>query len=350
MNIWNENIIYSTKKDEYSFLGLPNLIWSFIIVSELLKEGDNMGMESAYKNKTLGLNDVDLAEITAFLNRKKGEVFWALERQEGLSNKELAAVVDTTPTSLSNILLKFENFSYSLIEGKSRGRKRCYYLTGLAREYVCLLKEMGKDDEKKNSIYQQEEWLLRQRFKDALEQLKIRYEEQWEAVIEDILVRRIFCLEDVGEAEDKILVNEIIFVMETALENEYDGSVDFCMKVLSPSVILSKRLEEYLQYFYVFTPFYKKFQQEKEGNAVGRIFRMMILDGETKQCEQEILRLGLEKEQGHQLGVAIQQIKKYCHERKEELVYEKLQQLMPGRSQLNIFLASWICYCNGQNK
>lgn len=320
------------------------------MINELFREGDNMGIESTYKNTTTRLNKVDMAEITTFLNRKKGEVFWTLERQEGLSNKELAMAVDTTPTSLSNIILKFENFSYSLIKGKSSGRKRCYYLTELAREYVCLLNETGKEDERKTSIYQQEEWLLRQRFKEALEQIKTRHGEEWEAVIEDILIRRILCLEDVGEAEDKRLVNEIIFVIEMALEKEYDGSVDLCMKVLSPSVILSKRIEEYLQCFYAFTPFYKKFQQENEGNAVGRIFRTMILNGETNQYEQEIQRLGLEKKQGCQLEMAIHQIKKYCHEKNEELVYEKLQQLMPGRSQMNIFLASWICYSNEQSK
>ena len=110
-----------------------------------------MGLESTYKSNTTRLNEVDIAEITAFLNRKKGEVFWTLEKQEGLSNKELAVAVDTTPTSLSNIILKFENFSYSLIEGKSRGRKRCYYLTELAREYVCLYNETGKEDEKRIS-------------------------------------------------------------------------------------------------------------------------------------------------------------------------------------------------------
>ena len=304
-----------------------------------------MGFESTYKNKTARLNEADLAKITAFLNRKKGEVFWKLEQKEGMSNKELAAAVETTPTSLSNIILKFENFPYRLLEGKSSGRKRCYYLTELAREYVCMFSG-DEENENSNSIYQQEEWILRQRFKEALEQLKTRHDEEWEAVIEDILIRRVLCLEDVCEAEDKRLVGEIIFVIEMVLEKEYDESVDLCMKLLSPSLILSKRIEEYLQCFYAFTPFYNKFQQEKEGNAVGRIFKMMILDGEQNQCDQELQRLGLEKKQGHQLEMAIQQIKKYCHELREELVYEKLQQFMPGRSQMNIFLASWICYYN----
>lgn len=321
-----------------------------IIVNELYQEGDNMGLESIYKNDAVRLNEVDMAEITAFLSRKKGEAFWALERQEGMSNKEWAVAADTTPTSLSNIILRFENFSYSLIEGKSSGRKRCYYLTELAREYVYLLNKIGKEDEKGSSIYQQEEWLLRQRFKEALEQLKLRHGEEWEAVIEDILIRRILCSEDIGEAEDKKLVNEIIYVIEMALEKEYDGCIDLCMKMLSPSVILSKRIEEYLQCFYAFTPFYKKFQQEEEGNVAGRIFRIMILNGETNQYEQEIQELGLEKKQGHQLEMAIQQIKKYCYEQKEGLIYEKLQQLMPGRNLMNKFLASWICYFNEQSK
>ena len=77
---------------------------------------------------------------------------------------------------------------------------------------------------------------------------------------------------------------------------------------------------------------------------------MMILDERTNQYEQEIQKLGLETKQGYRLEKAIQQIKKYCHEQREELVYEKLQQFMPGRSQMNIFLASWICFCNEQNK
>lgn len=309
-----------------------------------------MGLESTYIKETAKLTEVEMAEITAFLNRKKGEAFWALVRQEGMSNKEWAMSADTTPTSLSNIILKFENFPYRLIEGKSSGRKRCYYLTELAREYVRLHSQMGKEDEQKTSIYQQEEWLLRQRFKDALENLKKRHGEEWEVAIDNILVRRILCSEDVGEAEDIELVDEIIFVIEMVLENEYDGSLELCMKVLSPSVILSNRIDEYLQCFHAFTPFYEKFQQEKDRNAVDRIFRMMIFNGEIGQYEQEIQRLGLGKKQVEQLEKAIQQIKKYCHEQNEELICEKLRQLMPGRERLNSFLASWICHFNEQSK
>ena len=309
-----------------------------------------MGLESTYKKKTPRLNEIDVEEITAFLNRKKGEVFWALERQEGLSNKEWAMAANTTPTSLSNILLKFEKFPYELIEGKSSGRKRCYYLTNLAREYVFLLSEKGKEDENSTTIYQQEEWLLRQRFKVALEQLKKRHVEDWEAVIDDILARRIYCLEDDADTEDKELVNEIIFVIEMATEKEYYLSLDLCTKVLSPSFILEQRIEKYLKCFYAFTPFYIRFQQEKERNAVNRIFRMMILNREASQYEQEIQRLGLEKIQEYRLVEAIQQIKEYCHEQNEELIYDKLQRLMPGRSEMNSFLASWICYFNEQGK
>lgn len=314
------------------------------------KEGDNMGLESTYKKETTGLTEVEMAEITTFLNRKKGEAFWALVRQEGQSNKEWAMSANTTPTSLSNIILKFGNFPYELIEGKSSGRKRCYYLTELAREYVRLYSQMENEDEQRASIYQQEEWLLRQRFKDALEKLKMRHGEEWEVAIDDILNRRIYCSEDVGNPEDEELVNEIILVIEMASENEYDGSLELCMKMLSPSIILSKRIEEYLQCFHAFTPFYEKFQQEKERNAVNRIFRMVIFNGETSQYEQEMQRLGLEKNQVEHLEMAIQQIKKYCHEQNEELIYEKLRKLMPGRGQLNSFLASWICHFNEQSK
>ena len=309
-----------------------------------------MGLESAYKKEKTGLTEVQVAEITAFLNRKKGEAFWALVRQEGQSNKEWAMSANTTSTSLSNIILKFGNFPYKLIEGKSSGRKRCYYLTELAREYVRLYSQLGKEDEQGTTIYQQEEWLLRQRFKDALEKLKMRYGEEWEVEFDNILVKRIHCLENAGKPEDEELVNEIIFVIETVSENEYDGSLELCMKMLSPSVILTKRIEEYLQCFHAFTPFYEKFQQEKERNAVDRIFRMMIFNRETSQYEQEIQRLGLEEKQVEQLEMSIQQIKKYCHEQDEELICGKLQQFMPGRDQLNSFLASWICHFNEQSK
>lgn len=320
------------------------------MINELYKEGDNMGLESAYKRETTGLTEVQTAEITAFLNRKKGEAFWALVRQEGQSNKEWAMSANTTPTSLSNIIVKFENFPYKLIEGKNNGRKRCYYLTETAREYVRLYSQIGKEDEQGTTIYQQEEWLLRQRFKEALESLKERHGEEWEVAIDDILVRRILCSEDAGEPEDMELVDEIIFVIETVSENEYEESLESCMRMLSPSVILSNRIDEYLKCFYAFTPFYEKFQQGKDRNAVDRIFRMMIFNGETSQYEQEIQRLGLEKEQVEQLELSIRQIKKYCHEQNEELICGKLQKLMPVRDSLNSFLASWICHFNEQSK
>lgn len=308
-----------------------------------------MGLKSAYEFETDNLDEVAVEEITAFLNRKKGEAFWALEKREGMSNKEWAVAANTTPTSLSNIVLKFENFHYKLINGESKGRKRCYYLTELAKEYVYLKERNEENDDKVSSVYQQEEWILGQQFKETLEKLKARNGEYYEAVIENILIRRIYGLEDVDKPEDRQLVYDLILVLETALEKEYDGTVDRCMKLLSPTAILSKRLEEYLECFYAFSPFYKKMQNAKEKNAVGRIFKTMILHGKTEMVETEMEELGL-SEYGLKLEKVINQIKNYCHELMEEQVYEKLDQLMPVRKQMNYFLASWICYYNEKSK
>lgn len=306
-----------------------------------------MGIEASYKYKEINLNEEAAAEITTFLNRKKGEVFWALVQKEGMSNKEVAAAVDTTPTSFSNIVMKFDRFQYKLIESKSDGRKRCYYLTKLGWEYVDFINDSNRGAKQNEIIYYREEKNLVEQFMDAVGKLKACHGEKWEVVVNKILNNRIYCSENIGETEDEKLVNEIIFFIETALEKDYDGAVMRCMEVFSTSIILSECIEEYLKVFYAFSPFCKEMQQEETRNAIGRIFRLMIMDEEREWCEMEIQQLGLET-YSHDLEIAIKQIKKYCHEQKEELIYEKLKQFMPVRDQLNFFLASWIGYYNKQ--
>lgn len=306
-----------------------------------------MDAKTAYESKPQQMDETALREINAFLNRTKKEAFWKLEEQEGMSNKEWAAAVPTTPTSLSNIILKFENFPYKLIEGRSSGRAKRYFLTELAKEYVFIIKK-ERENENDIPVFQQEEWVLGQRFGEYLEQLKRQREEEWESVIDNVLLNRLYGIGVDLEAEDERVVDALIAIIEKALEEDYDEAVNRCMKCLSPSGILQKRLEEYLRCFYSFSPFYKRLLQEENQIMVCRIFRIMIMNGKSEQCKAELQQLGLE-ENGVQLEKTIQWLKKICQGQTEEMIYKKLQQFMPGRGSMNVFLATWLCY-SGEEK
>lgn len=86
-------------------------------------------------------------KIERFLTKKRYTVLTELGRQGELTQKELANAIKSTATSLSNILLRFEECPYQLIQSRNGGKFRYYQLTDLGRAYWEAREDINKEDE-----------------------------------------------------------------------------------------------------------------------------------------------------------------------------------------------------------
>ena len=65
--------------------------------------------------------------IDEFLTKKRKAILYALYGGKERPHKELADAAGTSPASLSNILLKFEQFPYKLLDSRTSGKYRYYF-------------------------------------------------------------------------------------------------------------------------------------------------------------------------------------------------------------------------------
>lgn len=92
---------------------------------KLLIDEDNIIIDEATEN-----------EIAEFLTKKRKAIMYALYEYKERSQRELADTVGTSPASLANILIKFEQFQFKLLDSRTFGKYRYYFLTKLGRAYI----------------------------------------------------------------------------------------------------------------------------------------------------------------------------------------------------------------------
>lgn len=280
----------------------------------------------------------DFKKIESLMIRKRPDVIMALARLGSASQKELAKASGTTPTSLSNILLKFEDFPYQLLEREDQGRNRIYRLTGTGQAYV-RRKLRGSPEQGKGQVVSHEELRLQQALRDSIKQMQERNEE-WKVVFDRILLNRIYGIEEEYGELDEALVNVYVASLQKALMSEFFDVADLAGRLLGDEILIS-RLEKFLAVFYAFMPFLQKLEKKEDFFDIYEIFRRIIRYGEDGECQRLLQKLELSRE-GHTLADVMQSLKAGLSEKDRKTVYNRLEGFMPGMEAINAYLASWL--------
>lgn len=201
-------------------------------------------------NKEIELTEEVKRYIDFFSSKKRMEAMEKLYPNKKLPHGELAKVMDTSPASLSNILLYFEKFDYALIDSVSEGKRRYYYLTKLGKEYVESCRKLEKGEEKVKNI--RDSFQMIQKAKESLDEFRA-LEDEWEIALEDALIARIEC-QRVLESESQRAVDEFIKCVECALVSDYDNQIVNILKLLNDNSILRIRLSRFIEKFDLFRP------------------------------------------------------------------------------------------------
>lgn len=278
-------------------------------------------------------------EINAFVIRKRKDVILTLFRVGELSQKDLAATINSSPASLANILCKMFDFFYPLLKCRSVGKQRYYSLTALGQEYAGIISE-----EKTTPIsesWKKEEKNLIQNGEMCLRELQELSPDGWECVMDDILLLYFLRGDKVSADEYKAIesVAGFLEVVETAILNGYDTAQYKLMEHIQNS-ILKKRIEEVLNDF---IPFIFVLNNMKNEQNIYKFYDLVIaiVNGDTLTEEvQQMITEGNHEKEYEELRKVFRRMNPRFEGWSKQEILEYLSRLIPQNRNLCYVLAN----------
>ncbi|MCM1253680.1 MAG: hypothetical protein NC321_12730 [Clostridium sp.] len=280
-------------------------------------------------------------KILSFMSKKRKQVVETLYDKKRLSQGELAQTVQTSAASLANILLNFEMYQYQLLDSESEGKRRYYFLTDLGEEFVRSAYRNGQNSEIGNII-------LHESFQDiqgvisCLEDVKNKYGDKWEAVLDEVLYAGIKqCNIQIEDGEEEI--DAFLHSIEKLLLDDYENYSVKIMELMYHNNILRCRLEEFLTIFDVYIPILKI--EEKQLNPLQMIDflqSIVVCDKESK-TEEYIQQLQWKNEEYDRLLKLMQYVIKNAEKQKELEIYQYFNRFFAGKNMLGAILAKEVC-------
>ncbi len=234
------------------------------------------------------LDELSKQKISSFLTKSRMDVIRELYKNKKLNHGELADALSTSVASLSNRLVKFEEFDYKLLDSSYEGKFRYYCLTDLCKSY---LESLTKDNSTQENvkIVQHEVLQLKQQLKAVLEQLQNLYEDEWEIELEDALIERIDC-RDIVSSEGEKLVDDFIIGIEKLLLYDYASHSVMVLQLLSQNNILQARITRFMELFELFIPVLEEWKNEENYirvlDKLGKLVTSYRLSKETSTAGQ----------------------------------------------------------------
>ena len=306
-------------------------------------------MSQANEKYSSGYNEEIEREISYFMSKKRRQVVETLYDKKRLSQGELAQAVNTSAASLSNILLNFEMFAYQLLDSESEGKRRYYFLTDLGKKFVQSAYRNKQSVDNENVIFH-ETFQDIQSVMSCLEAVKVKYEDKWEIVLDDVLVASIEYREiqvDGGEKE----IDAFLHCVERVLMDDYENNSVRIMKLLYSNKILLWRFEQFLTIFEVFIPILKAWGEKLDSLQMYN-FLESIVTCDRYKAEQYIRQLQWEDEQYSRLSGLMQQIIKHTEKKDESEIYRYFNRFLAGEDILGAILAKevYVAYKTKEEK
>lgn len=288
-----------------------------------------------HKLKQENVEDI-FNDITRFLSKKRRDVVFALYENGELSQGELARVIDTTVTSAANILTKFAEYQYRLIEVYHRGKYRYYNLTSLAVQYVEYINSQQKKEAEEQIIHHSELMLL-QKAKNTLSEFKKLHEDDWDIYMDDCLINYIGC-EKMGENEEKLLQGMLHSLALMDLD-ECENSMDKFLEMIDIP-ILSKRIEKYMELFATIRPILLLLRDDENVYWVNELL-LAIISEDIPSTWEYTKKLGIQKHY-EKLQNTISWLKSKLYGKGKEEIFLYIKRFFPDQQQLCFTLSDRI--------
>ena len=283
------------------------------------------------------LDEVCKQKISSFLTKSRMDVIEALVGNKKLNHGELANVLSTSVASLSNRLVKFEEFDYKLLDSKSEGKFRYYFLTDLCKRY---LESCDRDNAKQENvkIIQHEVLQLKQQLKDVLEEFQGLHEDEWEIEMDDALIERIEC-RNISNSKSEKLIDDFIIGIEKLLLYGYDNYSIMVLQMLSQNNILQTRIARFMDQYEAFLPVLEECKNEENYMHVyDKLGNIVKLYRQSKVDQAEYVDIPKEDKLFSKISYILEQIEHFD----KQSINDWFMRYTAGNKALSAFMAQII--------
>lgn len=297
-------------------------------------------MSTKGEMKVMDMNEQMNKEIKHFLTKKRSAVINVLAEQGELSQGELALAVNSTVTSLSNILLKFERYQYKLLEVRSSGKYRYYALSDIAKTYLNDLEKQA--DLEKDSVTSSEgDEKLFQHAEECLEDLKKIHGDEWQTKFDNALVRRIYGSGETLDSKSELLVEQYLKCLEI-LTMQNNGEVLGEVLALVANSILRDRIESLMNYFEPFIVVLKDLRKKENIFNIGMVLKAAFAEQHEEDVKKYIEELQWKNDEYGKLKAIIPKLKKCLNGCNSREIYQYFNMLLPEQEMLSMCILEWI--------
>lgn len=281
------------------------------------------------------LTEDQISEISEFAVRKREQIMRILWDNGELTQGDLAQRVNSTPTSMSNILLKFDRFKYKLLCCESRGIRKYYSLSDTGLFYMQYLNNRKMD--KGDIVFANDLYLL-QEAKNSINYFKDKADGDNEILMEDALLRLCYGIDNESSWEDIDVFLKYIYSIEKLLLLGNEVYFERAMSLME-SEILRKRVDQFLEGFYLLRPILDLLEDQ---DNILDVYDMM--EFAVKGAEEDVSRIA--RESGWNISCAhivqfFRRIKQVGKSRKH--IFKMIMGYLPDKAELSAMITQLIC-------
>lgn len=284
----------------------------------------------------LELSEKEIREIEPFVSRKREQIMWVLYAEGEITQGELTREIASTAPSVSNILLKFEQFKYKLLNCESRGVKKYYSLSDIGIAYMKYLSNKDKMKQDDNVISTQSAYLL-QEARRTYKYFQDKTDEDGEIWMEDALLRLSFGIDNNSTPEDVDMFLKYIYSLEKLIIMGNEVYFDKALQLIQ-SNILRNWVKRFLEGFYLFLPVLNALEEKKDILDVYTVLESLA------KGQEEASVIVTEKQWEiccESVSQFLQKIKRSG--RTQDDIYQILYGCMPDKMELAAMITRIIC-------
>lgn len=303
-----------------------------------------MSSENMVRAGKLLINEQMSREIADFLlPLKRSALVDTLDEEGELSQGELALKIDSSAASLANIMVRFEQFKYPLLEVKIAGKYRLYSLSEIGKAYMRQIKERADQKDDSRPLESVDGELLRKAEASVHEfgRRQARQSESWQTRFDEAMMRRIYGMGDRLDEESEQWVDQYLECLERLTLQESEGTLDKAMKLLQ-NPILKDRVGKYMDRFAHFLPVLEGLRNRKRSFKLLKGLEAVFTGKDKETCTELLKASGLKELECDKLWDTAVSLKKCVAWCSEEEIHQYFDSLLPDCGVLSYSIARWI--------
>lgn len=288
--------------------------------------------------KNYDIKDDVTKAISIFLSKKRKEIIFVLAKQNELTHGELAKAINTSVASLSNILAKFDEFEYELIQSKSAGKFTYYFLTEIGKEYVEICNKMDEEQDNSKIVHHEIKRFL-QNGKEALNQYKNLKDDEWAISLDDALCARLDYKKIPNEKSEE-LVDTLLINIENVLLYDSENFITDIMDLMERERVLRSRLARFIDRFEAFRLLLQVWNAQESILQIYELLEAIIWQNEEK--EKALTENICDVEKYNELKNSIRAFIDYGVLKNKEDIYRHWFRYLAGNKVLSAYLTKEI--------